>query len=230
MRCDRFRALVDRSRSHAVRLKTPFHLLIIAVVLLPLLGAKRLLEMGRSLGGGRRAFRDGLLGANPSPRATTRSSPRPSRPIGPAPRRRRARSSRSLPPPGNVAMLCWRIGTIQIFLLRRICLARTSSRGLDDGAGVLIAGNPPGIAWSCRPARLARCGGTRCLGTTSRRGDRASSVADYVTGWPIALRPTCDSSIPQRSRVRVVERLGRAPLRARAAFYEEKGANARPVN
>jgi len=42
--------------------ENPFHLLIIAVVVLMLFGAKRLPEMGRALGGGMREFRDGVLG------------------------------------------------------------------------------------------------------------------------------------------------------------------------
>jgi sec-independent protein translocase protein TatA len=42
--------------------ENPFHLLIIAVVILLLFGAKRLPEMGRSLGTGMREFKDGVLG------------------------------------------------------------------------------------------------------------------------------------------------------------------------
>jgi len=57
-------------------LENPFHLLIIAVVLLLLFGAKRLPEMGRSLGSGMREFRDGIMGreANPPSPNTLRSS------------------------------------------------------------------------------------------------------------------------------------------------------------
>jgi sec-independent protein translocase protein TatA len=47
--------------------ENPFHLLIIAVVILMLFGAKRLPEMGRSLGTGMREFRDGVLGRDSSP-------------------------------------------------------------------------------------------------------------------------------------------------------------------
>ncbi|HUA45743.1 MAG TPA: twin-arginine translocase TatA/TatE family subunit [Solirubrobacteraceae bacterium] len=46
--------------------ESPFHLLIIAVVILMLFGAKRLPEMGRSLGSGMREFRDGVMGREPS--------------------------------------------------------------------------------------------------------------------------------------------------------------------
>jgi len=42
--------------------ENPFHILIIAMVILLLFGAKRMPEMGRSLGSGMREFRDGILG------------------------------------------------------------------------------------------------------------------------------------------------------------------------
>jgi sec-independent protein translocase protein TatA len=46
--------------------ENPFHLLIVALVVLLLFGAKRLPEMGRSLGSGMREFRDGVHGREPS--------------------------------------------------------------------------------------------------------------------------------------------------------------------
>jgi sec-independent protein translocase protein TatA len=46
--------------------ENPFHLLIIGLVILMLFGAKRLPEMGRSLGSGMREFRDGVMGREPS--------------------------------------------------------------------------------------------------------------------------------------------------------------------
>ncbi|HTX11254.1 MAG TPA: twin-arginine translocase TatA/TatE family subunit [Solirubrobacteraceae bacterium] len=46
--------------------ENPIHLLIIAAVILMLFGAKRLPEMGRSLGSGMREFRDGVMGREPS--------------------------------------------------------------------------------------------------------------------------------------------------------------------
>jgi sec-independent protein translocase protein TatA len=46
--------------------ENPFHLLIIAGVILLLFGAKRLPEMGRSLGSGMREFKDGVMGREPS--------------------------------------------------------------------------------------------------------------------------------------------------------------------
>ncbi len=50
----------------------PTHLLIIAVVLLVLFGAKRIPELGKGLGEGMRGFRDGLKGVtDPPPAAPT---------------------------------------------------------------------------------------------------------------------------------------------------------------
>jgi sec-independent protein translocase protein TatA len=46
--------------------ESPFHILIVAVVVLLLFGAKRMPEMGRSLGTGMREFRDGILGRESS--------------------------------------------------------------------------------------------------------------------------------------------------------------------
>ena len=44
-------------------LENPIHLLLILVVALMVFGAKRLPEMGRSLGDGMRGFKDALSGA-----------------------------------------------------------------------------------------------------------------------------------------------------------------------
>jgi sec-independent protein translocase protein TatA len=46
-------------------LENPFHLLILLVVVLLFFGAKRLPEMGRSLGKGMREFKDGVTGREP---------------------------------------------------------------------------------------------------------------------------------------------------------------------
>ncbi|HTX07210.1 MAG TPA: twin-arginine translocase TatA/TatE family subunit [Solirubrobacteraceae bacterium] len=46
--------------------ENPFHIVIVAVVVLLLFGAKRMPEMGRSLGTGMREFRDGILGRESS--------------------------------------------------------------------------------------------------------------------------------------------------------------------
>jgi sec-independent protein translocase protein TatA len=45
-----------------VGLTSPVHIALVAVVLLLLFGAKRLPELGRSLGGGMREFKDSVSG------------------------------------------------------------------------------------------------------------------------------------------------------------------------
>jgi len=63
----------------------PTHLLIIAVVLLVLFGAKKLPELGKGLGEGMKGFKEGLKGVNDPPPAapaaqqsTTPAPPPPS--------------------------------------------------------------------------------------------------------------------------------------------------------
>lgn len=48
-------------------LDNPVHLVFLLVVLLLVFGAKRLPEMGRSLGSGLRGFKDSLSGEQPQP-------------------------------------------------------------------------------------------------------------------------------------------------------------------
>jgi sec-independent protein translocase protein TatA len=58
--------------------ENPFHVLIVLAVVLLLFGAKRLPEIGRSLGAGMREFRDGITGrdaATPLPPAHTSPTP-----------------------------------------------------------------------------------------------------------------------------------------------------------
>ncbi|HWE85012.1 MAG TPA: twin-arginine translocase TatA/TatE family subunit [Terracidiphilus sp.] len=57
----------------------PTHLLIIAVVLLVLFGAKRLPELGKGLGEGLKGFKEGIKGepTPPAPAATQQSAPVP---------------------------------------------------------------------------------------------------------------------------------------------------------
>jgi len=45
----------------------PIHLLFLGVLLLLVFGAKRLPEMGRSLGAGMRGFRESITGESPQP-------------------------------------------------------------------------------------------------------------------------------------------------------------------
>jgi sec-independent protein translocase protein TatA len=67
----------------------PTHLLIIAVVLLVLFGAKRIPELGKGLGEGMRGFRDGLKGvtdpppAAPTAQQSTAPAPPPTAPTEP---------------------------------------------------------------------------------------------------------------------------------------------------
>jgi TatA/E family protein of Tat protein translocase len=65
--------------------ENPFHLLIIALVVLTLFGAKRLPEMGRALGSGMREFKDGMLGREQS--APAHPVLEPSSEVGDRPRR-----------------------------------------------------------------------------------------------------------------------------------------------
>lgn len=57
-----------------IGLENPFHILLLLVVVLLVFGAKRLPEMGRSLGSGLRGFRDSLSGA-PEPVRTPELTP-----------------------------------------------------------------------------------------------------------------------------------------------------------
>ena len=49
-----------------VGLDNPFHLAILLVILLLVFGAKRLPEMGRSLGAGLRGFKESISGESPA--------------------------------------------------------------------------------------------------------------------------------------------------------------------
>lgn len=52
----------------------PTHLLVIAIVLLVLFGAKRLPELGKGLGEGLKGFKEGLKGVTDSPTSPTQQS------------------------------------------------------------------------------------------------------------------------------------------------------------
>jgi sec-independent protein translocase protein TatA len=56
-------------------LESPLHILIVLLVVLLLFGAKRLPELGRSLGTGMREFRDSVTGAAPTPEALPPPAP-----------------------------------------------------------------------------------------------------------------------------------------------------------
>ncbi len=51
-------------------LENPFHILLILVVVLMVFGAKRLPELGRSLGSGMREFKDSITGKDEEPKQT----------------------------------------------------------------------------------------------------------------------------------------------------------------
>ena len=65
----------------------PTHLLVIAIVLLVLFGAKRLPELGKGLGEGMKGFKECLKGINDAPPPTQQSTqtPPPPPPSSPQP-------------------------------------------------------------------------------------------------------------------------------------------------
>jgi sec-independent protein translocase protein TatA len=58
-------------------LDNPVHLLFLLVLLLLVFGAKRLPEMGRSLGSGLRGFKESISGEAPPPAAQLEHAPAP---------------------------------------------------------------------------------------------------------------------------------------------------------
>jgi sec-independent protein translocase protein TatA len=67
-----------------IGLDNPLHLLIVLIVLLLLFGAKRLPELGRSLGSGLRGFKDTVSGESTQAAAAPQLPPAPV-PAAPAP-------------------------------------------------------------------------------------------------------------------------------------------------
>jgi sec-independent protein translocase protein TatA len=95
-------------------LDNPLHIAIVLVVVLLVFGAKRLPEMGRSLGSGLRGFKDSVTGEPepaPSPAPLPSPSPGPLPSPGLAPARARAGApspglapaSAPIPAPGSAA-------------------------------------------------------------------------------------------------------------------------------
>ena len=64
-------------------LDNPIHIAFLVVILLLVFGAKRLPEMGRSLGGGMREFKEGLSGETKQPTITA-AAPQPQQAVPPA--------------------------------------------------------------------------------------------------------------------------------------------------
>jgi sec-independent protein translocase protein TatA len=58
-------------------LDNPLHIAFLVVILLLIFGAKRLPEIGRSLGGGMREFKDSVTGATSRPTVTPAAAPEP---------------------------------------------------------------------------------------------------------------------------------------------------------
>jgi len=65
-------------------LDNPVHILILLLIILLVFGAKRLPEIGRSLGEGMRGFKDSLSG-QPSQQTSLTATPAPAPPAPPAP-------------------------------------------------------------------------------------------------------------------------------------------------
>jgi sec-independent protein translocase protein TatA len=63
-------------------LDNPIHILFLLIVVLLVFGAKRLPEIGQSLGGGMRGFKDALTGAQPASTATLASTNSEQGPVG----------------------------------------------------------------------------------------------------------------------------------------------------
>ncbi len=63
-------------------LDNPLHIAFLVVILLLVFGARRLPEIGRSLGGGMREFKDSISGESKQPAITPAA---PQQPVAPAP-------------------------------------------------------------------------------------------------------------------------------------------------
>jgi sec-independent protein translocase protein TatA len=56
--------MATSGETRCVGLENPLHIAVLLVVLLLVFGARRLPELGRSLGSGMREFKDGITGAS----------------------------------------------------------------------------------------------------------------------------------------------------------------------
>ena len=63
-----------------VGLDNPLHIAMLLVIILLVFGAKRLPEMGRSLGSGMRGFKDALSGEEQAPQVNAQSTTPPEQP------------------------------------------------------------------------------------------------------------------------------------------------------
>jgi sec-independent protein translocase protein TatA len=89
-------------------LTEPTHLIIIAIILLVLFGAKRLPELGKGLGEGLKGFKEGLKGINDSTPAAQTVQPTVQQTAAPAPP---LASTPAAPPPAEMDyVVCSRCG------------------------------------------------------------------------------------------------------------------------
>jgi sec-independent protein translocase protein TatA len=63
----------------------PWHIIVLAVLVFVLFGAKRLPELGKGLGEGLKGFREGIKGTPDPPPATQQQSAPPPPPVSSAP-------------------------------------------------------------------------------------------------------------------------------------------------
>jgi len=86
-------------------LDNPIHIAFLLILLLLVFGAKRLPEMGKSLGAGMRGFKDSLTGDSTQPTLTTRQSagaaPAPPPPLASTPAPGPASSPAPVMPPAE---------------------------------------------------------------------------------------------------------------------------------
>jgi sec-independent protein translocase protein TatA len=62
-------------------LENPLHIAALVVIVLLVFGAKRLPELGRSLGSGMREFKEGVTGASDQPTLTSTAEQQPPAPV-----------------------------------------------------------------------------------------------------------------------------------------------------
>jgi sec-independent protein translocase protein TatA len=88
-------------------LSNPVHIAIILLVVVLLFGAKRLPELGRSLGEGMRGFKDSIQGTSedeqkpPALTEATRAEPAPPPPVAQAPTATQPAAPAAEPPPAR---------------------------------------------------------------------------------------------------------------------------------
>jgi sec-independent protein translocase protein TatA len=82
-------------------LDNPLHIAFLVVILLLVFGAKRLPEIGRSLGGGMREFKDSITGDRPESTQQQAALPQASQQPAPMPAAQPAATQAPAPPPAE---------------------------------------------------------------------------------------------------------------------------------